>query len=156
MDRLLGWREWLALPEIGIPGIKAKIDTGARTSALHAYFVEPYSEGGIEMIRFGVHPVQKREDIALICNAPVLEKRLVADSGGHQEERYVIETLMRLGPYEQRIEMTLTNRDTMKFHMLLGRQALQQLDIPIDAGKSYLLGKSLLSVYKDKTREQIP
>ncbi len=156
MIKLLGWREWLSLPEIGIPGIKAKIDTGARTSALHAYFVEPYLEGAVEMVRFGVHPIQKRNDIALICKSPILEKRLVADSGGHQEERYVIETLMQLGPLQKRIEMTLTNRDTMKFRMLLGRQALQQLDLPIDAGKSYLVGKSLLSAYaKGSTQEQI-
>lgn len=147
MLQIIGWREWLALPELEIPGVKAKIDTGARTSALHAFYVEPYRAGDIEMVRFGVHPLQKRDDIELCCTAPVLEKRLVADSGGHSEERYVIETLIQLGPLSQRIEMTLTNRDTMKFRMLLGRSALQKLGLPVDANKSYQLGKSLVSAY---------
>ena len=154
MTHCLGWREWLSLPELGIPGIKAKIDTGARTSALHAYFVEPYREAGREMVRFGVHPLPRREDIALICTAPIKERRQVTDSGGHREERFVIESEIRLGDRAYRIEMTLTNRDSMKFRMLLGRSALQTIGLPIDAGRSYLVGKSLRKRYDSYSRKE--
>lgn len=147
MNPRLGWREWLSLPELNIPGIKAKIDTGARTSSLHAYFVEPYHEGGIEMVRFGVHPLQGREDIEVICASPVKERRQVTDSGGHREERFVIETTILLGAQRKKIEMTLTNRDTMKFRMLLGRRALQDLGLLVDSSRSYLIGKSLKEKY---------
>lgn len=147
---VIGWREWLALPELDLPGIKAKVDTGARTSALHAYFVEPYTEGGREFVRFGVHPLPRRNRIERICRAPVKECRLVTDSGGHREERYVIETLIGLGELRARIELTLTNRDTMKFRMLLGRSALQQLGLLVDPGRSYLLGPSLRRRYSQE------
>lgn len=147
MTTCLGWREWLALPDLDIPGIKAKIDTGARTSALHAYFVEPYRENGVAMVRFGVHPLQGRDDIARICRAQVKQRRQVTDSGGHSEERYVIETRVRLGGIERCIEMTLTNRDTMKFRMLLGRSALQELGLLVDSSRSYLIGRSLKQAY---------
>ena len=147
MNPCLGWREWLALPDLSIPGIKAKIDTGARTSSLHAYFVEPYHEEGVEMVRFGVHPLPGREDIELICRSPIMERRRVTDSGGHREERFVIETTIQLGTYLRKIEMTLTNRDTMKFRMLLGRRALQDLGLLVDSSRSYLIGKSLKEKY---------
>jgi hypothetical protein len=147
MNQVLGWREWFSLPDLQIPGIKAKIDTGARTSALHAFFVEPYTEGGVQMVRFGVHPLQRREDIELICHAKVKEQRQVTDSGGHPEQRYVIETTVCLGPHQRRIEITLTNRDPMKFRMLLGRSALQKFSLLVDSGHSYLIGKSLQKKY---------
>lgn len=148
MNQNIGWREWLSLPELGIPGIKAKVDTGARTSSLHAYFVEPYHEGEIEMVRFGVHPLQGREDIELICTSPVKECREVSDSGGHREERFVIETSIQLGSHLRKIELTLTNRDSMKFRMLLGRRALQDLGLLVDSDRSYLIGKSLKKSYQ--------
>jgi len=135
----IGWREWLALPELGIPQIKAKIDTGARTSALHAFFVEPYTQRGQEMVRFGVHPLQKRLDIEIICSSPVKDFRRVSDSGGHQEMRYVIETMLQLGQHRWSIEITLTNRDNMKFRMLLGRTAMKGIDVRPD--RSYLCGR---------------
>ncbi len=147
MISCIGWRERLSLPELQIPGIKAKIDTGARTSALHAFFVEPYQEDGLDMVRFGVHPLQRRGDIERICTAPVKEMRRVTDSGGHEEERYVIETAIQLGGYLRTIEMTLANRDNMKFRMLLGRSALQNLGLAVDSKCSYLLGKSLKKKY---------
>ncbi len=136
----LGWREWVALPGLNILHIKAKVDTGARTSALHAFFVEPYTEGGVPMVRFGVHPVQKRNDIALICHAPVKDRRFVSDSGGHREKRYVIETSLSLGPYRWPVEVTLTNRDSMKFRLLVGRTSLQDRFVVYPAD-SYLLGR---------------
>ncbi len=139
-DKIIGWREWLALPELLIPAIKAKVDTGARTSALHAYFVEPFARDGVQMVRFGVHPLQKRLDLEIICEAPVKDYRSVSDSGGHKEMRYVIETTMQLGTLSRAIEMTLTNRDNMKFRMLLGRTALAGMQVAPD--KSYLTGRT--------------
>lgn len=138
-DLTIGWREWLALPELQVPAIKAKIDTGARTSALHAFFVEPFVKDDQQMVRFGLHPLQKRLDIEIICEALVKDFREVSDSGGHREQRYVIETEMLLGNLSRRIEMTLTNRDNMKFRMLLGRTAMQDLRVIPD--QSYLTGR---------------
>jgi hypothetical protein len=135
----IGWREWLILPELNVPAIKAKIDTGARTSALHAFFVEPFINDGCEMVRFGVHPLQKRLDVEIVCVAPVKDFREISDSGGHREMRYVIETKVLLGESSRSIEMTLTNRDNMKFRMLLGRTAMAGLLVVPD--KSYLTGR---------------
>lgn len=135
----IGWREWLALPSLNIPAIKAKVDTGARTSALHAFFVEPFETDGIQKVRFGVHPLQKRLDIEIVCVAPVKDFREISDSGGHREMRYVIETEVLLGESSRSIEMTLTNRDNMKFRMLLGRTAMAGLMVVPD--KSYLTGR---------------
>lgn len=149
----IGWREWLALPDLGLPGIKAKVDTGARTSALHAYFVEPFWQAGQEFVRFGVHPLPRRNSISRICQAPVKESRLVTDSGGHREERYVIEARILLGVLDLTTELTLTNRDTMKFRMLLGRSALQQMGVLVDPVRSYLLGPSLRRAYVQAKQE---
>jgi len=135
----IGWREWLALPELQVPAIKAKIDTGARTSALHAFFVEPFTKEGRQMVRFGVHPLQKRLDVEIFCEAPVKDFREVSDSGGHREMRYVIETTILIGDLPRQIEMTLTNRDNMKFRMLLGRTAMEGLQVIPD--QSYLTGR---------------
>ena len=135
----IGWREWCALPELNIPQIKAKIDTGAKTSALHAFFVEPFEENGRQMVRFGVHPLQKHVDLEIICSCPIKDYREVRDSGGHQEMRYVIETPVRLGERIWPIEMTLTNRDSMQFRMLLGRRAMAGMQVLPD--KSFLFGR---------------
>jgi len=137
---MLGWREWLSLPELGIAAIKTKVDTGARTSALHAFCVEAYEESGRQRVRFAIHPLQKRSDVVIECTADILDRRSVTDSGGHREMRYVIRTPIRLGAHEYPIELTLTDRDTMKFRMLLGRGALQDRFI-VDPAHSYLTGK---------------
>jgi len=149
MKATLGWREWLALPELGIPAIKAKIDTGAKTSALHAYFVEPFSKQGREYVRFGIHPLQRRGEPALICEAPLKEKRIVSDSGGHREERYVIETIVSLAEQQWPIEITLTDRESMRFRMLLGRSAVSG-NFLIDPQASFLAGRQLRTTYQSK------
>lgn len=140
MNKLsVGWREWLSLPELNISRIKAKIDTGARTSALHAFFVEPFEEDGRKMVRFGVHPLPKQPRVEIICQSPIKDLRQVRDSGGHEEMRYVIETSLKLGERIWPVEITLTNRDNMKFRMLLGRTAMRGMAVLPD--QSYLWGR---------------
>jgi hypothetical protein len=145
-EALIGWKEWLSLPMLNIPAIKAKIDTGARTSALHTFSIEDFTTQGRQMVRFGIHPLQKRRDVELFCQAPVVDYRRVKDSGGHVERRYVIETPALLGNVRWPIQITLTNRDAMLFRMLLGRTALAQRFV-IDPFRSYVSGRSLARAY---------
>ena len=136
---IIGWREWLSLPELELDRIKAKIDTGARTSALHAFEVDAYRDDDIAMVRFLMHPVQNNQDIVRECRARVIDERWVTDSGGHKERRFVIQTTAKLAQIEWPIEITLTNRDTMKFRMLLGRTAMK--NIVVDPSSSYLISR---------------
>ena len=92
----VGWREWVLLPELGLPAIKAKIDTGARTSCLHAFVVEPFEKNDKQWVRFGIHPHQDNIEEEVYCEAEVVDKRMVTDSGGHKEERFVIITLLKV------------------------------------------------------------
>ncbi len=143
----VGWREWVSLPDLGIPAIKAKLDTGARTSSLHAFMIETFRSGGRLKVRFGIHPLQRRQDIEIFCSADVVDQRYVIDSGGHRELRYFIETPVRIGQRSWDIEISLSNRDIMRHRMLLGRTAMQGR-LLVDPQGSYLAGRSLMRVYR--------
>lgn len=152
---LIGWREWISLPTLKLPAVKAKVDTGAKTSALHAFSIEPFRDTrGTERVRFSVHPLQGRHDIVVTCEATVIDYRSVSDSGGHREKRFVIETDLAIGPLTFPIEVTLTNRELMAHRMLLGRSALK--NFIVDIAHTYLLGRpeKIARAYKKKTRRK--
>jgi len=149
MDKLvIGWKEWCHLLELAIPPIKAKIDTGAKTSCLHAIDIEPYIHNAIDMVRFKVHPLQYRKDIVYRVDAPVIDKRLVSDSGAHKEMRYIIKSKTKIGDKEKIIELSLTNRINMSYRMLVGREALAG-DFIVDSSSSFVLGKIAKSRIKE-------
>ncbi len=140
---ILGWREWITLPDLKVPRIKVKIDTGARSSSLHAFDIESFEERGQAMVRFQIHPRQRDTRQTIIAEALILDHREVRNSGGKAELRPVINTCVQIGDRLWPIELTLTNRDAMGFRMLLGRQAIRRHFL-VDPGRSYLLecGKS--------------
>lgn len=135
---IVGWREKLSLPELGIETIKAKIDTGARSSCLHTFKLETFERDSELWVRFWVHPLQNNNDFIKECEAKVLDQRMVKDSGGHEEQRFVIQTMLKFNKEEWPIEMTLTNRENMLFRMLLGRTAMQNRII-VDPTASFLI-----------------
>jgi hypothetical protein len=139
---LVGWREWLALPELGVPRIKCKVDTGARSSSLHAFNIQVEEVGGETWVRFGIHPEQRREQPEIVARARLLEYRHVRSSSGHLDLRPVILTSATVGTTTWPIELTLTNRDAMGFRMLLGRMALKKR-FWIDPNRSFLHGAPL-------------
>ncbi|WP_159738106.1 ATP-dependent zinc protease family protein [Vibrio atypicus] len=135
---LVGWRESLSLPGLGINEINAKIDTGAKTSCLHAFKVESFKKDEALWVRFWIHPIQHNTDVETVCEAKVVDERVVRDSGGHEESRYVIESLLSIGGKSWPIEITLTNRENMAFRMLLGRTAMHDR-IVVDPVESFLV-----------------
>jgi hypothetical protein len=135
----VGWREWVGLPDLRVDAIKAKIDTGARTSALHAFRIEPFWRGGAVWVRFELNPIQRSQAMKVACEARAIDERTVRNSGGGVERRYIITTRLKLGDDTWPIELALTNRDQMGFRMLLGRTALQKRTL-IEPGRSFLLG----------------
>lgn len=137
VKKVVGWREWVWLPDLDVGRIKAKIDTGARTSALHADRITPFTKDGVLHVRFFVHPLQRQKKVEHTCVAAVVDHRTVTDSGGKAELRYVIRTSLKLGTRRWPIEMTLTNRDQMGFRMLIGREALRRRYL-VDTGRSFI------------------
>lgn len=137
---MIGWREWLALPDLSVPRIKVKVDTGARTSALHAFDVERFERDGVPWVRFAVHPMQRNTVSVQLGEAPLVEERWVRSSSGKQTRRPVILTTMVLGEYRWQAELTLVRRDMMGFRMLLGRQAVRRR-FWVDPGASYRMGR---------------
>ena len=131
----LGWEEWVALPDLGLPALKAKVDTGAKTSSLHAFDIEPFGPAAAPHVRFAVHPVPGRTDLVINCSAAITDRREVTSSNGDTEYRYVIRTPVALGARRWPIEITLSDRGAMTYRMLLGRQALAEdmVILPIDS-----------------------
>lgn len=137
---VVGWREWVALPAVGVPAIKAKVDTGARSSALHAFDLEEFQRDGVRWVRFTVRPHQGDLAATVRVECELLGERSVRSSAGHLEVRPVVRTSVRVGARRFRIELTLTNRDTMGFRMLLGRSAVRRRFV-VDPGRSFVQGR---------------
>jgi len=147
----VGWREWAALPELDIPAVKVKIDTGARTSALHALNIERVKVKGSDRVRFQVQPLQRNKVIVIQSEAPLVDIRTISDSGGHTESRFVISSTLQMGPVNQEIEITLTERNRMLFRMLIGRTALAE-NVLVDPAASFLCGRmSTRTLYSTQT-----
>ncbi|PWG18139.1 30S ribosomal protein S6--L-glutamate ligase [Salibaculum griseiflavum] len=151
----LGWEEWLGLPNLGLPTLRAKVDTGARTSALHAFDIEAFGSSRAPKVRFGVHPIPGRDDISITCSAPVVDRREVTSSNGEIEMRYVIETMVDVGDGQSwPIEVTLTDRATMASRMLLGRQALRD-DVVVQPTERFLRPERKFDVYTTRKIKQV-
>ncbi|MBD3782677.1 MAG: ATP-dependent zinc protease [Micrococcales bacterium] len=142
---LAGWREWVSLPALGVPWVKAKLDTGARSSAVHAFDLEDLERDGRRWARFSIHPWQRSAADAVQCECPVLDVREVRSSSGHAEERLVVAMDLVLMGREVAAEVTLARRDEMGFRMLVGREALRQ-GFAVDPGRSYLGGRPPLAM----------
>ena len=145
---ILGSEEWCSFPELGIPAIKARVDSGAKTSALHAINIAPFQKEGIKWVKFDINPIQNNLRTIIHCEALLIDKRMVKSSSGYREQRYVIQTKLKIGNDVWEIEMTLTNRDSMGFRMLLGREAMSGR-ILVDPEQQYLLGQTSPDNLKD-------
>ena len=138
---IIGWKEWCAFPDLGMPAVKAKVDTGAKTSALHAYDIKPFTKDGQKYVRFKVHPLRDDREFEVECEAPLSDYRVVISSNGEREKRYVIRTAMSIGPKLFVTEVTLTARHQMAYRMLLGRDCIRKAKFVVDPAKSCLQGK---------------
>ncbi|WP_417624557.1 RimK/LysX family protein [Paremcibacter congregatus] len=150
-DFVVGWEEWLALPSLGLPALKAKIDTGAKTSALHAFSIQPFGSDAKPRVRFTIHPIPDRPDVEIICSAQVIDRREVTSSNGTNELRYVILVPVQMGDKTWDIEVTLTNRENMAYRMLLGRRAME--GIGVRPGQSFLQPQLSYDLYNKLKRK---
>jgi ribosomal protein S6--L-glutamate ligase len=141
--RMVGWQEWVALPDLGIPRIQCKVDTGARTSVLHAVDLAPYRRGHRQHILFRLHPLHGDARTSVACSAEISDQRVIRSSNGLRERRYVIVTPLFLGTQRQDIEITLTDRGPMRFGMLLGRQSLIDGGWQVDPARAFVHGRPL-------------
>ena len=149
---VLGWEEWVAMPGLGLPAIKVKIDTGAKTSALHAEAIEPIGHPSAQRVRFTVRPSPRRPDIVIACSAPVIDRRKVTSSNGIPEDRYVILAGISIAGRTWPIEITLSDRRDMNYRMLIGRQALKAGDVLIEPGASFRQPRLGLKLYTEFKR----
>ncbi|WP_297518357.1 30S ribosomal protein S6--L-glutamate ligase [Flavobacterium sp.] len=145
---ILGSEEWCGFPQLGLPTIKARVDSGAKTSALHAVNIAPFQKEGETWVKFDINPIQKNQKTIIHCEAKVVDKRVVKSSSGYREQRYVIQTDLQLGDEYWSVEVTLTNRDSMGFRMLLGREAMSGR-ILVDPEQKYLLGEPTTEYLKE-------
>lgn len=137
-SKLIGWREWVRLPDIGIEHMTCKVDTGAKNSALHAFQVEPFDKEGEAWVRFWIHTTPDDPNISQICEAKIVDQREVTDSSGNTSLRYFIDTTIEIGNQSLKVPMSLTARDTMAYKMLLGRTAIRKAGYWVDPEHSYL------------------
>jgi len=144
---IVGWREWAQLPEFGVELIKVKIDTGAKTSAIHAFDISPFTYMGNDWVQFDIHPIQDNDLIIHTCACPLVDYRWITSSTGHRQRRFVIQTSLRIGGFSSRIEISLANRDEMGFRMLIGRNALKG-DLLVDPNHSFLLSHKMSLIKK--------
>lgn len=152
---IVGSEEWCAFPHLGIPTVKARVDSGAKTSALHAINISPFIKEGENWVKFDINPIQNNTKTIIHCEAPLVDKRVVKSSSGFREQRYVIRAEIQIGETNWNVELTLTNRDSMGFRMLLGREAMSGR-LLVDPEQKYLLGqptKEKLQEYYDKSEE---
>ena len=152
---IVGSEEWCSFPELGIPTIKSRVDSGAKTSALHALNIAPFIKDESNWVKFDINPIQNNTKTLIHCEAKLIDKRIVKSSSGFREQRYVIQTILEIGNSKWPIEMTLTNRDSMGFRMLLGREAMSGR-VLVDPEEKYLLGQpsneSLQELYKNSEK----
>lgn len=153
---IAGWREWASLPEIDVAWIKVKLDTGARSSSLHAFDVEEFERDGEPWVRYGVRPWQNSDDDGVVVESRVHDRRIVRSSSGHSEERIVVLLDIVLLGREMRAEVTLSNRDEMGFRMLIGREALRN-GFLVAAGESFLGGRAPRGIRRqNRGRDPLP
>jgi ribosomal protein S6--L-glutamate ligase len=154
---ILGSEEWCSFPALGIPTIKARVDSGAKTSALHALNIQPFTREGENWVKFDINPIQNNQKTILHCEALLVDKRIVKSSSGFREKRFVIQTLLKIGDANWPIQMTLTNRDSMGFRMLLGREAMSGR-VLVDPERKYVLGQpsaeNIHELYANATMEK--
>ncbi len=154
---IIGSEEWCGFSTLGVPAIKARVDSGAKTSSIHAFDIKVFKRKGERWVRFDIHPLQKNRKTNVRCEAPVVDRRSVKSSSGESGKRYVIRAPMVIGGHEWEVELTLANRDSMGYRMLLGREAMSNR-VLIDPSDGFLLGDidndTLAELYRKKGRKQ--